>query len=50
MVQEIIVGIIGLLVVGYIAYKIYKLIFAKSEDSTMCGCGSCHCNNSKKIK
>lgn len=50
MTQEIIVGIIGVLLIAYIAYKLYDFFFKKSADKGSCGCGSCHCNVSKKSK
>ncbi len=50
MIQEIIVAIIGLTVAGTVAYKMYTFFFVKEKSGGPCGCSSCHCNVSKKIK
>jgi hypothetical protein len=50
MIQEIIVAIIGIVVFGILAYKLYAFFFIKNEASGACGCSSCHCNISKKMK
>ena len=46
--QEIIVGIIGMGIVVYIAYKVYRS-FAKPE-SQGCGCGCSGCTAKKKTR
>lgn len=48
MVQEIIVAIIGILVIGWIIYKVRLFFITKAEDKSYCGCSSCHCNINKK--
>lgn len=50
MIQEIIVAIIGLMVAGTVAYKIYNFFFVKEKSGGSCGCSSCHCNVSEKVK
>ena len=50
MIQEIVVAIIGVLLVAYIGRQLYRFFFTKSENNGACGCGSCHCNVSKKSK
>lgn len=48
MIQEIIVAIIGLAVVGIVARRIYLFFFGKAKNDSVCGCSSCHCNTVKK--
>jgi len=50
MVQEIIVGLIGVSLIAYIIYKVYRFFTEKSEEKGICGCSSCHCNVAKKSK
>lgn len=50
MIQEIIVGIIGLAVAALIAVKLYSFFFGKNKGKTACGCSSCHCHVSDKVK
>lgn len=50
MLQEIIVGAIGILVFGWVASKIYSFFFGKNKGKTACGCSSCHCHVSEKSK
>mgnify|MGYP002078697259 CR=1 FL=1 len=41
--QEIIVVAIGILVLGYVIYQIYKTIFNKNADKNGCsGCSECN--------
>jgi len=48
MVQEILVGIIGVIVTLIVVSKIYKFFFSKEGEKRSCGCASCHCNPAKK--
>jgi hypothetical protein len=48
MIQEIIVGIIGVSVTLVIAYKIYGFFFSKNEQKDTCGCSGCGCNMKHK--
>lgn len=50
MVQEIIVAIIGFIVLGIVAYKIYSFFFVKNKPEGACGCSSCHCNVPRGVK
>ncbi|GAB6008847.1 FeoB-associated Cys-rich membrane protein [Dysgonomonas reticulitermitis] len=48
MVQEIIVGIIGVFIALVIAYKIYGFFFSKNEQKDSCGCSNCGCSTKPK--
>lgn len=50
MIQEIIVALIAILVLGILGYRVYLFFFVKNEGGGACGCSSCHCNVSKKSK
>lgn len=39
--QEVAVFIIGLVAVGYIGYKIYRMLSGPTSNDPCCGCGSC---------
>lgn len=50
MIQEIIVGAVGITVISVVAYKIYGFFFSKKEQKGSCGCSSCGCNTTKRSK
>ncbi|MDR1706403.1 FeoB-associated Cys-rich membrane protein [Dysgonomonas sp.] len=48
MVQEIIVGLIGISVALIVIYKIYGFFSSKNEQKNSCGCSSCGCSTKPK--
>lgn len=48
MVQEILVGIVGVIVILIVVSKIYKFFFSKDNQRRSCGCSDCHCSPAKK--
>jgi hypothetical protein len=48
MFQEIIVGLIGIIVASLVIYKIYGFFFSKNEQKGSCGCSSCGCGTKDK--
>lgn len=46
--QDIAVSIIGIAVVGYIAYKIYRMLTKPKSNDPCCGCSGC--NLKKELK
>lgn len=50
MIQEIIVAVVGLAVLGWIGYKVYSFFFGKNKGRTACGCSSCHCHVTEKTQ
>jgi len=49
MIQEVIVGIIGVAILTLLLYRTYTFFFTKKDERKgSCGCASCHCNISKK--
>lgn len=50
MIQEIIVGLIGAIVILILIYKVYSFLFTDNKQNGGCGCSNCHCNTEKKTK
>ncbi|MDH6354539.1 hypothetical protein M2132_000867 [Dysgonomonas sp. PH5-45] len=48
MMQEIIVGAVGILIAAIVLGKIYRFFSTPKGRSDACGCGGCHCNANKK--
>ncbi len=48
MIQEIIVAIIGILVLGIVVRRIYLFFFGKRQAENACKCSGCHYNAVKK--
>lgn len=48
MIQEILVGIVGVIVIFIVINKVYRFFFSKEAQKKSCGCASCHCNTAKK--
>jgi len=47
MIQEIIVAIIGIAVLGLVIQRIYHFFRSDNKSEGACGCSSCHCNTTK---
>ena len=48
--QEIIVGIIGVIVVLVVIRNMYNFFFSKKRKVTHCGCSDCRCDARYKAK
>jgi len=48
MLQEIIVGLIGVFVALIVIYKVYGFFFSKNEQKGSCGCSNCGCSTKHK--
>lgn len=50
MIQEIIVGVIGIAVAIIVIRKIYVFFNSKKTQGGSCGCSNCGCNTIRKAK
>lgn len=48
--QDIAVCIIGIVIVGYIAYKIYRTLTNPKPNDPCCGCSGCNLKKDLKRK
>ncbi len=48
MVQEVIVGLIGVSVALIVIYKVYRFFYSKNEQKNSCGCSNCGCSTKHK--